>query len=79
MFAKASYGELKEGRFELEVLRERHLVQFQTRKKTTKAEGWAESVKLLTYPELSEVSGSQPLPKPDRQSSSVQLSGSGEC
>ena len=58
--AKASYGDLKKalkGRFEPEVLKERHLAQFQTRKKT-KAEGWAEfadAVKLLTdkaYPEL---------------------------
>ena len=58
--AKASYSELKKalkGHFEPEVLKERHLPQFQARRKA-KTEGWAEfadAVKLLTdkaYPEL---------------------------
>ena len=60
--AKESYVELKKalkGRFEPEALKERHLAQFQARKKT-KTEGWAEfadAVKLLcdkAYPDLEE-------------------------
>ena len=58
--AKASYAELKKalkGRFEPKALKERHLAEFQSRKKS-RTEGWAEfadSVKLLTdkaYPDL---------------------------
>ena len=58
--AKASYAELKKAlkrRFEPEALKERHLAEFQWRKKS-RTEGWAEfadSVKLLTdkaYPDL---------------------------
>ena len=60
--AKGSYAELTKAlkeRFEPEALKERHLAQFQVRKKT-KAEGWAEfadAVKLLcdkAYPDLEE-------------------------
>ena len=60
--AKTSYAELKKalkGRFEPEALKERHLAQFQARKKA-KTEGWAEfadAVKLLcdkAYPDLEE-------------------------
>ena len=60
--AKESYVELKKalkGRFEPEALKERHLAQFQARKKM-KTEGWAEfadAVKLLcdkAYPDLEE-------------------------
>ena len=59
---KESYVELKKalkGRFEPEALKERHLAQFQARKKT-KTEDWAEfadAVKLLcdkAYPDLEE-------------------------
>jgi hypothetical protein len=58
--AKESYAELKKalkGCFEPEALKERHLAQFQARKKA-KTEGWAEfadAVKLLcdqAYPDL---------------------------
>ena len=64
--AKESYVELKKalkGRFEPEALKERHLAQFQARKKT-KTEGWAEfadAVKLLcdkAYPDLEEKASS---------------------
>ena len=60
--AKESYAGLRKalkGCFEPEALRERHLAQFQTRKKA-KTEGWAEfadAVKLLcdkAYPDLEE-------------------------